>query len=203
MAEAFIAGEACRSILAKQEAEYNSTVIAIGTEIITTLISVGTMVAIFVGNNPMFVDLCMRIAAGEIPVDSLRDFIRDLYNQTGDKIADFINDVTGNNSNSGQSSSGGSSSNVQPPQDPIDPNKLNHIFHNLAHDHKLDKFLVSFGGNEESAFRALQQAAQDYVVQHNIVGHIDDIIVNVNGFEITVRGEVIDGFARISTAFIP
>jgi hypothetical protein len=170
MAEAFIAGEACRSILAKQEAEYNSTVIAIGTEIITTLISVGTMVAIFVGNNPMFVELCMRIAAGEVPMDALRDFIRDLYNQVGDKIADFINDVTGKANDAGSNYNNSSAGNPPPP---LDPNGLDVIRDMI--NRKLDYIFGNASGTQHNINRSI-----DMERQLNRIGIYD----NVEGREI-------------------
>ena len=85
--------------------------------------------------------------------------------------------------------------------DDIDPNKLNHIFGKS--EHNLGDFLNSYNGNQTDAFKALLKATQNYVQSNNITGTFKDIVVNVNGFDITVRGAVVDGVIKIGTAFIP
>lgn len=83
----------------------------------------------------------------------------------------------------------------------VDPNKLNHI---LGKDqHNLGDYLKSFGNNQKDAYNALLNATRDYVKANEITGNFKDIIVNVNGFDITVRGAVVDGIIKIGTAFIP
>ena len=52
------------------------------------------------------------------------------------------------------------------------------------------------------AFNAVQNAAQKYADKFGYTRG-QDIIVNVNGFNITVRGNVVDGVFRIGTFFIP
>ncbi len=83
----------------------------------------------------------------------------------------------------------------------VDPNKLNHIFGNP--EHNFDGFLKMFNGDQTAAYNALLRATEEYVKINNIVGRFQDIVVNVNGFNITVRGNVIDGIVKIGTAFIP
>ena len=84
----------------------------------------------------------------------------------------------------------------------VDPNKLHHVFDNAGH--KLDDFLNGFGGNQQSAFEAVEAATQAAIdVSGQTSGLFGDIIVNAGGTNITVRGAVIDGVVRISTFFIP
>ena len=84
---------------------------------------------------------------------------------------------------------------------PVNENDLNHIFGNP--DHKLNGYLNSYGGNQEVAYNAVQQAGQNYVNTNNIIGIVKDVVVTVNGFDITIRGAVIDGVFKIGTFFIP
>ena len=49
----------------------------------------------------------------------------------------------------------------------------------------------------------MQQAGQNYVNSNNVTGLIKDIVVNVNGYDITIRGAVVDGIYKIGTFFIP
>ena len=78
-------------------------------------------------------------------------------------------------------------------------NKIKHIFDKKAH--KLDDFVEACGDqskafdNLNDAFKQLAKDRQD--------GLIRDAVVKVRGFEITVRGAVVDGVPKISTAFIP
>ncbi len=81
-------------------------------------------------------------------------------------------------------------------------NKANHAFHNKKHDHHLDEVLESFNNDEISAYKKMTEIAQNYI--DNIgASSADQFIINVNGFDVTVRGKVIDGFFRITTAYIP
>ena len=53
------------------------------------------------------------------------------------------------------------------------------------------------------AYNALESTTQKYISSNNITGNFKDIIVNVNGVDVTVRGTVINGQVKIGTAFIP
>jgi RHS repeat-associated protein len=79
----------------------------------------------------------------------------------------------------------------------INVNKLNHIFGNAEHD--LDGVVAQFG-SQQSAFSAIQQATQAAVVRQGVTG-IFETTVQVAGETITVRGNVINGIAKIGTAF--
>jgi hypothetical protein len=80
-----------------------------------------------------------------------------------------------------------------------DANKLGHIFgqarHNLGP-------LVQKLGSQEAAFTAVQSAAQSAVRSQRLSG-VFQTTVNVAGQNVVVRGNVIDGVARIGTFFVP
>ena len=58
-----------------------------------------------------------------------------------------------------------------------------------------------FGGNQEAAFQAVQDAAQVAAQQQGIAGVFDNLVVNIGGVDITVRGNVINGVVNIGTFF--
>lgn len=83
----------------------------------------------------------------------------------------------------------------------MDPNKLHHIF-DLAR-HKLDPLVREFG-SQERAFEALQRSTQSAIeATGRAEGVFENLVVKVGASEVTVSGRVIDGIARIGTAFIP
>ena len=81
----------------------------------------------------------------------------------------------------------------------VDANKLHHIFgkegHNLGP--LLDKF-----GSQEATFDAVQNATQGMVKSAGLSG-IFETTVNVAGQNVVVRGNMMEGVARIGTFFIP
>ena len=82
-------------------------------------------------------------------------------------------------------------------------NDYNHIFGNP--DHNLNGFLAYYGGNQAMAYSAVLGAAQSHVTTYGITGIINrfnQITINVSGFNITFRGNVIDGILHIGTFFI-
>jgi len=83
----------------------------------------------------------------------------------------------------------------------VDPNKLNRIFGKT--EHNLDTLLSKFGEDKVKAYNALEKATQQYVNSNKITGTFKDVVVNVNGVDVTVRGAVINGQVKIGTAFIP
>lgn len=68
--------------------------------------------------------------------------------------------------------------------------------------HNLGPLLDKYGGNQVSAYVAIQNAAQEQIIARNITGVFEETI-NVGGQLITVRGNVVDGVVKIGTAFIP
>ncbi len=82
----------------------------------------------------------------------------------------------------------------------VDPNKLNHIFGKA--EHNLGSFLIKYGGNQVSAYNALQNAAQEQIIARGITGVFEETVI-VGGEIITVRGNVVNGIVKIGTAFIP
>ncbi len=82
----------------------------------------------------------------------------------------------------------------------INPNDLSHVFDNPAHN--LDNIVNQYG-SQENAYNAIQEATQQVVNETGTTNYVDGIVVNVGGQNVTVRGVVVDGVARIGTAYIP
>ncbi len=83
-------------------------------------------------------------------------------------------------------------------------NGANHIFGSgsLA-KHNLKGFLEKFAGDSVGAFKSLESAAQALADSGKIQGVFKEVVVTVKGVDVTIRGNVIDGIAKLSTAFIP
>ena len=77
-------------------------------------------------------------------------------------------------------------------------NKLAHIFENSLHDHGLTA-LVEASGTVGRAFLGVQAAIDSLSLPAGVFQRV----VSVSGVNITVRGIVINGVARINTMFIP
>ncbi len=80
-----------------------------------------------------------------------------------------------------------------------DGNKYHHIFDNQ--EHNLDPFLDHYGGDQAAAYGAVLTAGQSYVAEFGIAG-VQQFVVLVDGFQITVCGNVIGGRLRIGTFYI-
>jgi hypothetical protein len=82
-------------------------------------------------------------------------------------------------------------------------NAANHVFgpKSLAR-HKLGEVFNAFNGDKVAAFNALERAAQKLADQGTIKG-VFEATIEVAGQSVTVRGAVVEGTARVSTAFIP
>ena len=78
-------------------------------------------------------------------------------------------------------------------------NKIHHIFH--KDQHGLREFLKSFNNDEAAALNRLNQEYNKYIKNSHIKDGFLKIKVNINGFEITIRGIVIDGVGHIGTAY--
>jgi RHS repeat-associated protein len=78
-------------------------------------------------------------------------------------------------------------------------NTINHIFGKSAHNLQ---GLVTQLGSREAAYTALYDATNAVVRAQGTTGLFQSA-VNVAGQTVTVRGNVIDGVLRISTAFVP
>jgi hypothetical protein len=78
-------------------------------------------------------------------------------------------------------------------------NTINHIFGRSAH--RLVGLVMHFG-SREAAYTALYDATQAAVRAQGTTG-VFQSAVTVAGQSVTVRGNVIDGVLRLSTAFIP
>ncbi len=83
-------------------------------------------------------------------------------------------------------------------------NTAEHIFGSNLAKHNLGRLLASFGGDTIAATRAIAQALAALQAAGNLPPTFyQGVNVVVNGIPVTVRGQIIDGVARISTAFIP
>ncbi len=80
-----------------------------------------------------------------------------------------------------------------------DANKLHHIFDNPGHG--LDA-VVSAYGSQENAYAALQGATASAVQTQGLTGEFE-MTVEVGGQSVKVTGVVMNGTARIGTAYIP
>ena len=81
----------------------------------------------------------------------------------------------------------------------VSSNTLNHIFGKAAHN--LSSLVARFG-SREAAFSAVRSATQAAVRAKGITG-IFETTVRVGGQSVVVRGNVINGIARIGTFFVP
>jgi len=79
----------------------------------------------------------------------------------------------------------------------IPPAKLTHIFGKAAHN--LGPLVASYG-SEVAAYEALEKATIQTVTSQGISG-IFEVVVNVGGLNVTVRGAVVNGLVKIGTAF--
>lgn len=82
--------------------------------------------------------------------------------------------------------------------DALEANKLNHVFAKAGH--KLGPLLAQMG-SREAAGAALNRAVRSEVARRGLSG-LYEVTVNVAGHAVTVTGRVVDGVARIGTAFI-
>lgn len=80
-------------------------------------------------------------------------------------------------------------------------NKANHIFGSNLAKHKLSGVLAAFGGDSVAALGALETATTA-AVGSSATGTFQTV-VTVAGYQVTVRGAIVNGVARIGTAFIP
>lgn len=97
----------------------------------------------------------------------------------------------------------GNENELQPMATSGGENDYHHIFDNPQHN--LAPFLNSYGGNQAAAYGAALSAGQSYVTAACISGVINaynQITVSVNGFNITIRRNVINGRLHIGTFFI-
>lgn len=61
--------------------------------------------------------------------------------------------------------------------------------------------LNSFNNDEDAAFNKLNEVYNNYIKGNGITNGYLQIKVNINGFNITIRGIVIDGVGHIGTAY--
>lgn len=76
-------------------------------------------------------------------------------------------------------------------------NKLHHIFDKSQH--KLDCVLKQFGGDKTKAFNAIQNALKGQKLPDN---QLFETTVDIGGNTVTVLGRVVNGVAKVGTAYI-
>jgi hypothetical protein len=82
-------------------------------------------------------------------------------------------------------------------------NAANHVFGPKSlGKHNLDSVLKAFDGDTVAAFRALETEAQ-LLANQGLIRGVFESTVEVAGQTVTIRGAIIEGTARVSTAFIP
>ncbi|EIT3368041.1 hypothetical protein VBZ91_001692 [Campylobacter coli] len=80
-------------------------------------------------------------------------------------------------------------------------NKLNHIFNKK--EHNLDDFLKSFDNSKEKAYEAVvKKIEKNYASGKVSENFTQGYIININGFNIEVRGVIKNGEAKIGTMFL-
>jgi RHS repeat-associated protein len=75
--------------------------------------------------------------------------------------------------------------------------KVNHIFGKAVHN--LDPLVTKFGG-QENTFRAVLNAANGKLPASGVFNNVS---VNVGGYNVIIRGSVVNGVPKIGTMFIP
>ncbi|MCI1682494.1 MAG: hypothetical protein LKI39_08055 [Bacteroides sp.] len=75
-------------------------------------------------------------------------------------------------------------------------NKVTHIFGKAAHN--LDTLVTEFG-SQESAFRAVLNAANGKLPAS---GTFNNVSVHVGGYDVIIRGSVVNGAPKIGKMFI-
>ncbi|MBK7635484.1 MAG: hypothetical protein IPJ13_15335 [Saprospiraceae bacterium] len=76
-------------------------------------------------------------------------------------------------------------------------NKVTHVFGKAAHN--LDPLVAKLGG-QENTFRAVLNAANGKLPSSGVFNNIP---VNVGGYNVMIRGSVVNGVPKIGTMFIP
>jgi len=83
----------------------------------------------------------------------------------------------------------------------VDPNKLNHIFGKAGHN--LDDVVMA-AGSREAAFGAMERGTQAALDAGKLATDSHGVfrtVVNVGGADVTVKGTVVEGVARIGSAW--
>ncbi len=117
----------------------------------------------------------------------------------------IINEVNESYSTGGAGAAGGAGTastaarGAQQAARALDPNKLHHIFGKASHN--LGPLVQRFG-TQEATFRAVESATQAAVRSQGLTG-VFETTVNVAGQNVVVRGNVMEGVARVGTFFIP
>jgi RHS repeat-associated protein len=83
----------------------------------------------------------------------------------------------------------------------VNANKVHHIFD--APVHNLGPFEAAYGGDRVAAYNAVYAEYAQVAPNYSSAELNAGITLNVNGFDIMVRGAIVSGIPRIGTFFIP
>ena len=154
-------------------------------------------------------DIALISGLDTINLVGLTGFTKDIVKNSTNKISHKINKSIDGSIN-------GIADNFSkiPPRDVVDvgkviknktnkiDNKINHIFNKK--EHKLDKFLENFQNNPKQAYDVTIDALKEEISAGKLPNNFTNgYKINVDGFEIEVRGVIKNGKPEIGTIFIP
>ena len=154
-------------------------------------------------------DIALISGINTINLVGLTGFTKDIAKNSTNKISHKINKSIDGSIN-------GIADNFSkiPPRDVVDvgkviknktnkiDNKINHIFNKKGH--KLDKFLENFQNNPKQAYDVTIDALKEEISAGKLPNNFTNgYKINVDGFEIEVRGVIKNGKPEIGTIFIP
>ena len=154
-------------------------------------------------------DIALISGLDTINLVGLTGFTKDIAKNSTNKISHKINKSIDGSIN-------GIADNFSkiPPRDVVDvgkviknktnkiDNKINHIFNKK--EHKLDKFLENFQNNPKQAYDVTIDALKEEISAGKLPNNFTNgYKINVDGFEIEVRGVIKNGKSEIGTMFIP
>ena len=154
-------------------------------------------------------DIALISGLDTINLVGLTGFTKDIAKNSTNKISHKINKSIDGSIN-------GIADNFSkiPPRDVVDAgkviknktnkidNKINHIFNKK--EHKLDKFLENFQNNPKQAYDVTIDALKEEISAGKLPNNFTNgYKINVDGFEIEVRGVIKNGKPEIGTIFIP
>ena len=154
-------------------------------------------------------DIALISGLDTINLVGLTGFTKDIAKNSTNKISHKINKSIDGSIN-------GIADNFSkiPPRDVVDlgkviknktnkiDNKINHVFNKK--DHKLDKFLENFQNNPKQAYDVTIDALKEEISAGKLPNNFTNgYKINVDGFEIEVRGVIKNGKPEIGTMFIP
>ncbi len=183
----------------------SNSALNLGMKILSSLnyiIITATPVVMLLGNTPAFIDLCDRVAHGEVKPVQLAEQIRE-------EIVQFAEKTSGNSRNSSNGGSGGGTGNPDPNQfnkgsilkqlDELSQNKINHILDgSKGANHHWEKIVPNRSWEDiKNVIANVMQNGTETPYKN-----VSTRILNIDGFDVQVVYKVVDGIARISDAWV-